>query len=83
MALPVLSARAKIPPAMDENDTSMSVTCQGCGSQLDEGSTFVDVNIEFQGTIPLLVFYHRCPLCKHEWTDAHEPLNRPELEEPA
>jgi hypothetical protein len=65
---------------MDENDSIISsVTCQGCGSEPDEELTVVDVNVEFQGTMPLLVILHRCPLCDHEWTDAREPFNQPEV----
>jgi hypothetical protein len=55
------------------------ITCGVCGDLAREGFAIVGVDFVFQGKIPLMVVCLRCPLCGHEWTVAHEPLNRPSL----
>ena len=64
---------------MDDDNICDQVTCAACGRHSYEEQAIVDMDFEFQGRIPLLVIYYRCMSCGHEWTDAHEPRNRPDL----
>ena len=64
---------------MPEDDVAEMKACPSCDKTHEEERLIVDVNFEFQGSIPLLVVYYHCPSCGYGWTDAHEPLNRPDL----
>ena len=64
---------------MHDDNTPTPPTCSACESPLDGEQAIVDMDFKFQGKIPLLVIYYRCTSCGHEWTDAHEPLNQPDL----
>ena len=64
---------------MPENVNSDVMTCPSCEAPHGEDQLIVDVDFQFQGTIPLLVVHYCCPSCNHEWALAHEPLNRPDL----
>ena len=64
---------------MPEDVNPDVMTCPSCEAPHAEDEVIVDVDFEFQGKIPILVVYYRCPSCNHGWTDAHEPLNRPDL----
>jgi hypothetical protein len=55
------------------------IAWNACREQVDEELCLVGVDFVFQGRIPLMVVAFRCPLCGHEWTVAHEPINRPSL----
>ena len=44
--------------------------CPHCETEQLEQPMIADVQTEYQGKIPLVVFYYRCPLCWHEWSEA-------------
>ena len=58
---------------MPDDSVNDGSFCPACGADQPINEDAVTVDVEYQGHLPLLVFHHRCPTCRHEWTRALEP----------
>lgn len=59
---------------MAEKEPAVDIkACPECLREQIEEQMLTGADIVFQ-TTPLLVFFYRCPLCSHTWSEAHEPV---------